>query len=116
MVRYHGVFASAAPWRAKIVPKPPAKLGLPLRAGARRIDWANLLRRVFMLEVLTCACGGTRRVIGSIAEGATARKILEHLGLPSTSPKPTPARLDDQRELWPTGPPRDESGDPPADG
>jgi acyl-CoA reductase-like NAD-dependent aldehyde dehydrogenase len=43
---------------------------------------------VFLTEVLGCACGGTRRVISSIDEGVTARKIPEHLGFPFTPPQP----------------------------
>jgi ribosomal protein S27E len=111
MVRYHGCLANAADLRAKIVPNPPAALPLVIRrAGARYIEWANLLRRVFLLDVLACACGGTRRVISSIEEGAAARKILEHLGLPSMAPRPVPARLD-QGELFPTGPPAEHCRD-----
>jgi hypothetical protein len=107
MTRYHGVLASAAQWRARIVPDPTPKLQLPLRrAGARRIDWANLMRRVFLMDVLACACGATRCVIAVIEPGPTARKILEHLGLPTEAPRPVPARID-QGELFSTGPPDD---------
>ena len=113
MVRYHGVLANAAPWRKQIVPKPLGELPFPLRrVGPRRIDWANLLKRVYLLEVLACACGGTRRVIATIEQGTAARKILKHLGLPDTAPKLEPARLD-QHELWPTGPPPEDACDPP---
>ena len=64
------------------------------------------------LEVLTCACGGTRRMISSIEEGRTARKILDHLGLPATVPSPAPARVD-QWDLFPTGPPANDACEPP---
>jgi hypothetical protein len=107
-VRYHGVLASAARWRPLVVPAPKDEpVTLLRRPGARRIDWANLLRRIFLLEVLACACGGRRRVIASIEEGAAARKILQHLGLPDAPPKLEPVRLE-QHDLWPTGPPVDE--------
>ena len=49
------------------------------RTGPMRIDWANLIRRMFLLDDLACACRGTRRVIASIEEGPVARKILRHL-------------------------------------
>jgi hypothetical protein len=115
MTRYFGVLASAAEWRARIVPKPLEKSALPgpLRRPGRRLDWANLLRRVFMTEVLACVCGGTRRVIATIEEGPASRKILRHLGLPDSVLPPAPARLD-QGTLWPTGPPADHHRDPPA--
>ena len=107
LTRYAGVLANAARWRRRIVPNPRPKLEIPLRrSGARYIDWANLLRRVFLFEVLACACGGTRRVIAAIESGPVARKILTHLGLPADEPRPAPARLD-QGELFSTGPPDD---------
>jgi putative transposase len=79
--------------------------------AGRRIAWADLLRRVFALELLVCACGGARRVISSIEEGPVARKILQHLGLPSAVPAAAPARIDQGRQqplavsVWQTGPP-----------
>ncbi len=115
MVRYSGVLSSAADWRSRVVPNPPVKLDLPLRrSGARRIDWANLLRRVFLLDVLACACGSTRRVISVIEAGPTARKILDHLGLPTAAPPLGRARID-QGELFATGPPGDDSQVPPPE-
>jgi hypothetical protein len=113
MTRYFGVLSSGAAWRARIVPKTQEKSELPVvRPRGRRLDWANLLRRVYLAEVLACACGGTRRVIASIEEGPAARKILQHLGLPHELPVLAPARLS-QPELWPTGPPVEDACDPP---
>lgn len=113
MVTYHGVLASAARYRPRIVPTPPPALPPLLRhAGSRRIHWMNLLRRVFLLEVLACACDGTRRVISSVEEGRAARKILRHLGLPSEAPTPAPARTD-QEELFAPGPPPPDVCEPP---
>jgi hypothetical protein len=67
----------------------------------------NIYTRVFLLELLACTCGGTRRVIASIEEGPPARKILKHLGLPDAVPVLAPARVD-ETETWPTGPPPDQ--------
>ena len=67
ITRYFGVLASAARWRRHIVPKPSDSPPIPLmKRGGRWLDWASLLRRVFLAEVLACACGGTRRVIAVI--------------------------------------------------
>ena len=46
--------------------------------------------RTFGLDALRCAhCAGRLRLLAAITEKATARKILEHLGLPAdpTSPR-----------------------------
>ncbi|WP_437981407.1 hypothetical protein [Sorangium sp. So ce117] len=59
-------------------------LGGLLLATSPRIDWAKLIRRTFGLDALHCAhCAGRLRLLSAITEKATARKILEHLGLPA---------------------------------
>ena len=55
--------------------------------------WADLMRRVFDLDVLACPrCGGRMSVIATIEAGEVMRMILGHLGLPTEPPKPLPAR------------------------
>ena len=113
MTRYFGVLSSGATWRARIIPKQLEKSELPrVRPRGRRLLWADLLRRVFLAEVLACACGGTRRVISSVEEGSAARKILRHPGLNDALPVLAPARVD-QSEFWPTGPPAEDACHPP---
>ena len=117
--RFHGCFGPASSWRSEIVPglpvvelKPPesapsASTSSPEGAGTEgapppepkkprrpsaRIPWADLLKRVFMLDVLACPCGGRRRMIAFITERAVIKKILDHLGLPTTGPPVEPAR------------------------
>ena len=67
LVRYHGVLAPHAAARAQIVPGPqeqdtaePSSSGeAPLGAGRGRRSWAQLLRRVFQIEVTVYpVCGG----------------------------------------------------------
>ena len=97
LTRYHGVFAPHHSWRSEIVPRAPVD---EHGDGPSRASWSSLLRRVFAVDVLICAvCGGKRRVIAEIEEGPVARKILEHLGLPTSAPRPG------QGGLFPTGPP-----------
>jgi len=50
----------------------------------------SLLQRTFAIDALACpGCGGRLRLLSAITEPATARKILEHLGL-TTHPAPVP--------------------------
>ena len=64
----------------------------------RRLAWATLLRRTWDLEVLACPrCGERMELIATIEDERTARKILEHLGLPARPPpRPGPWRSGQQ--------------------
>ncbi len=118
---YHGVLAPAAQWRDRIVtgprtrsephrgspernagasgsPDSPAALQSPART--RRLRWAEPLRRVFAVDVLTCPhCGGARRLIAMITHGLVVRRILDHLELPSSPPAIAPARAPPEPEF-----------------
>lgn len=60
--------------------------------------WADLLRRMFAIDVLECPeCGGRLRLLAIIAHPPTIAAILRHLGLPVEVPAPIPAR---QAEWW----------------
>ena len=119
LVTYHGSLAPCASLRDQVVPLPPpspapgvclGRSGKPLR----RIDWAALLKRVFALEILVCAlCSGRMRVVSVIEAGPVARKILDHLGLPSVAPVRAPARDPPDPEL-PLRPPTDASDSLPG--
>ena len=57
------------------------------------VKWADLLRRVFEIDVLTCArCGGRLRFVAAIDDPEAIRRILGHLGLPTSITPPLPAR------------------------
>ena len=64
----HGVLAPAHLWRELVVPKEKVLNAPPLTGcGPRWIKWADLLKRVYLAEVLLCRlCGGARRVIAQI--------------------------------------------------
>ena len=68
--------------------------------GAGRVPWAELLRRVFATDVLSCPCGGHRSVIGVVVDDAMARAVLATLGLPCTPATLVPARDPPQAEFW----------------
>jgi hypothetical protein len=113
-VRYHGVLAPCAGWRDRVVPAGPhpAKAARPARCRnvpdeetgpggprpgrpLRRYAWADLLRRVFAVDVLECPdCGGPMRILAAIHPPDATRAILECLGLPSRAPPTAPARPD----------------------
>jgi len=99
LVRYHGVLAPAAAWREEIIPRrvekedscpqvPPGGF-----APVDRVPWAQLLRRVFLIDVLKCArCGGRRELVAEVTDPIAIRAILEHLGLDPDDFGPVPAR------------------------
>lgn len=64
-----------------------------LLANEPRVDWATLMRRTFGFDVTVCPnCHGRMRVLSAITDAAVARRILDHLGVPSDAPKTAPAR------------------------
>ena len=69
-----------------------------------RVPWAELLQKVFALDVLDCPkCFGRMKLIAFITGQGVARHILEHLDLPTMGP-PTAkaARMGgDEREREP---------------
>ena len=109
LVRYHGVFAPAARLRPKIVGGESVQLATAMGhkkpdAGKKRVRrnllWAELMRRVFGIDVLVCPeCEGDCRVIACIDDPAVIRKILEHLGRPSGGVELHPARGPPQLEF-----------------
>ncbi|MBL7669836.1 MAG: transposase [Bdellovibrionaceae bacterium] len=117
LTRYHGVLAPHYKFRKQIV-KQVVSIGskakidsLNSRASndkkshakkSNRIRWANLLKRVFDIDITICPkCRGKVRIISAIEDPAVISKILNHLGLPSTPPRLHPAR----------GPPDSEQSD-----
>ena len=64
---------------------------------AKRKSWAELLARVFNIDMKTChLCGGEFKIISAILESTAIRKILVHLGLPDEPPDIAPARIPSQ--------------------
>jgi hypothetical protein len=51
------------------------------------------MARAFGLDVLACPrCGGRLRLIALIESAAVIERMLRHLGLPTETPAPRPAR------------------------
>ncbi len=82
-VRYHGVLAPNASWRARVVPR--------LCEGAAETKynrtWAELMKRVFDVDVLQCACGGRLVFLSTLMERDVIRAILKAQGLPADPPE-----------------------------
>lgn len=94
LTRFHGVFAPNANLRAQLTPsgrgRRPAGDAVPVDASAhdeprspeqkrRAMSWAQRLKRVFSIDVTTCAhCGGAVRIVASIEDPKAIRAILAH--------------------------------------
>ena len=71
----------------------PNSLPTELAPHRVRYSWAELMRRVFSYDVLTCQhCGGRRRLLDATTNPDAIRKILAHLGHDTEVPLISPAR------------------------
>jgi Putative transposase/Transposase zinc-binding domain len=124
LTRFHGVLGPAAAWRPFIVPsaephngaemdphmpspypihspeKPEVGTGQQSSSVHRNYTWADLMKRVFLIDVLRCeSCGGRMKIIAAIAainQPQLAAKILQCTGLLLRAPPPAPAS-----PVWP---------------
>jgi hypothetical protein len=99
LVIYEGVLAANAALRDEIVPQPLSRKkrrvaevdvegddrsprsSLSLLASyRRRYAWAELIKRVFLEDLLQCECGARREVIALITEPSVIGPILTCLG------------------------------------
>lgn len=87
--------ASAGPSFARCYPRAAAThYPSRRRRAARRtsrVPWAELLRRVFATDVLSCP-GAGRRVVAVVVDSVMARVVLATLGMPCTPATFAPAR------------------------
>jgi hypothetical protein len=77
--------------KAGSTPRAPRTAGLSELVSGR-VPWADLLRRIYLEDVLACPCGGRRRVVANIDDPAVVAAILAHLGLPTQAPPIARAR------------------------
>jgi hypothetical protein len=119
LTRYHGVLGPAARWRSLIVPGghgngSESEVNARPESGAggskepttepftgsepclpphdRNYTWAELMKRVFLVDVLQCErCGGRMKILAAIRPPLLTVKILESMGLPSRAPPVAPA-------------------------
>ena len=57
-----------------------------------RIAWAQLLRRIYLVDVLACPCGGRRAYVADISDSEVVVALLAHLGRPPFAPPIARAR------------------------
>lgn len=89
LTRFHGVFAPHSAMRSQIIPRKKkakanagseAETESKTRTRAERrsaMTWAQRLKRVFGIDIETCAnCGGSVRIVASIEDAITIAKIL----------------------------------------
>ena len=104
LIRFHGVLAPHAALRSQIVPgeADPAPTTAdgngdsPSASPRARMSWAQLLKRVFAIDITTCPqCGGTLTILAAIEDPTVIGKILRHLGLPTRAPPRAPACIDE---------------------
>ena len=88
LTRFHAVFAPNSHWRAPITRAGHGRERRSLRADQRPSagephrarSWAQRLKRVFDIDVETCArCSRPLKVIASIEDPAVIKTILAHL-------------------------------------
>ena len=73
----------------RIVPHVPGKR----RRGRPRYPWAELLRRVYLVDVFLCPhCGGRRRLLAAIHNQESIQRVLSAIGLSATVPVLAAAR------------------------
>ena len=102
LTRFHGVFAPNSKYRILVTPARRGKgrrkaIGQDKTPEERRtaMTWAQRLKRVFNIDVESCAyCGGPAKVIACIEDQQLIGKILSHLkkkdrlpSLPNTLPE-----------------------------
>ena len=121
LLLYHGVLAPNAPWRREVVaraepetsplePCPPSmpaddqrEDAKPDRARPKYRAWADLMRRAFEADVLTCPrCGGRMVVLATIEDPVVIRRILTHLGLSMEGGEPLSVRAPPEARDSPT--------------
>ena len=99
LVRWGGVFASASPYRKKIVLRPEVGKGFKFEVEAsseidkenlneslKKSSWARLLSKVFGVDVLKCDCGSELKPVSAILKGDEIKRYLRHIGLDADPP------------------------------
>ena len=101
-IRFHGVFASAARLRSRVIPIPPThdacghKIETDPNGKSHRLLWAQLLARVFQVDVFRCPrCSSRMSRIAWVLDTEVIRAILTSMELATAPPDPHPPRFEE---------------------
>ena len=102
LVRWSGSLAPNCKYRKMIVLKPEEKKGFHFEGDEeekppKNYKWAELLARVFGIDVLKCPCGGVYKPLGAIKDPHQIVRYLKHVGLPHLPLSRAPPR---SQSLW----------------
>ena len=101
LIRFHGVLAPNAKLCSQVIPSAPVSVDAPSaehgdappHSAPTRIRWAQLLKRVFAIDMEHCPhCGGPLTIIAAIVDPTVIAKILTHLGWSARAPPRSPVR------------------------
>lgn len=98
MTIYYGVLAPRHSLRDEVVPRVVASESdnddeEQSRPASRWFPWAELLQRVYMVDVLECpACGRQFQHLACVFDSQAIKQILQSCGLPTAPPPRSPAR------------------------
>lgn len=92
MVRYYGCFAPRSKWRKLVVPgratEESGEKSDDCCSARRRQSWAQLMKRVFAIDVLECPrCGSQMQRVEFVLEGPKIRALLDSVGYAADSPE-----------------------------
>ena len=95
VIRFHGVYAPNAKLRSHVLPVPPThdacghRVEPDPKQKGHRLKWAQLLARVFQVDVFSCPkCSGRMQRISWILNKNSIQRILASVGLATDSPEP----------------------------
>ena len=93
IIRYYGVLGARHKNRKIITSKVTKKAVKECKTVIYRTPWAELMKRVFKVDVNLCGnCGTKLELIASITSPIICKKILDHLKYDSANVCETPAR------------------------
>jgi len=80
LVRYNGVFAPASPLRSRVIGKRKKGEENQKSSISSRIQWSELLKRTFEIDLLSCPCGGKLQLKDLVRYPEQGSDRYKHLG------------------------------------
>ncbi len=78
-VRYHGVLGPNSKLRRQIVPKATSNR-IQKKGSSSRYLWAELLKRIFLVDILSCSCGGYLKLVAIVTDPSSVWRYLKGTG------------------------------------